>query len=98
MTPLRIVAVADVSPLAVIGGAERVLWEHVRRLARRGHDVRVLCRAAGATPAPPTVREGVEIVEFRLGADARRRISCRAPCSAPAGRWRPCWPRATPTC
>ena len=47
VTPLRIVAVADVSPLAVIGGAERVLWEHVRRLARRGHDVRVLCRAAG---------------------------------------------------
>jgi len=61
---LRIVATADVSPLAVIGGAERVLWEHVRRLARRGHDVRVLCRVAAGEPAPPTVREGVEIVEF----------------------------------
>jgi glycosyltransferase involved in cell wall biosynthesis/SAM-dependent methyltransferase len=64
MTPLRIVAIADVSPLAVIGGAERVLWEHMRRLARRGHDVRVLCRVAAGEPAPPTVREGVEIVEF----------------------------------
>ena len=43
MTPLRILAVADVSALAVIGGAERVLWEQMRRLARRGHDVRVIC-------------------------------------------------------
>jgi glycosyltransferase involved in cell wall biosynthesis/SAM-dependent methyltransferase len=61
---LRIVATADVSPLAVIGGAERVLWEHVRRLARRGHDVRVLCRGATEERAPRTIREGVEIVEF----------------------------------
>jgi glycosyltransferase involved in cell wall biosynthesis/SAM-dependent methyltransferase len=64
---LRIVAAADVSPLAVIGGAERVLWEQMRRLARRGHDVRVLCRAAAGDPAPATVREGVEIVEFAAG-------------------------------
>ncbi len=69
MTPLRILAVADVSALAVIGGAERVLWEQMRRLARRGHDVRVLCRTAAGEPAPATVREGVEIVEF---ASARR--------------------------
>lgn len=64
MRRLRIVATADVSPLAVIGGAERVLWEQMRRLARRGHDVRVLCRVAAGDPAPATVREGVEIVEF----------------------------------
>jgi glycosyltransferase involved in cell wall biosynthesis/SAM-dependent methyltransferase len=64
VTPVRILAVADVSPLAVVGGGERVLWEQVRRLAGRGHDVRVLCRSAAAVPAPPTVREGVEIVEF----------------------------------
>ena len=69
MKSLRILAVADVSPLAVIGGGERVLWEQMRRLARRGHDLRVLCRTATDTPAPPTVREGVEIVEF---ASARR--------------------------
>jgi len=62
--PLRVLAVADVSPLAVVGGGERVLWEQMRRLARRGHDVRVLCRAARTVPAAPTVREGVEIVEF----------------------------------
>jgi glycosyltransferase involved in cell wall biosynthesis/SAM-dependent methyltransferase len=64
VTPLRVLAVADVSPLAVIGGGERVLWEQMRRLAGRGHDVRVLCRTAAGDPAPPTVREGVEIVEF----------------------------------
>jgi glycosyltransferase involved in cell wall biosynthesis/SAM-dependent methyltransferase len=64
VTSLRILAVSDVSALAVIGGAERVLWEQMRRLARRGHDVRVLCRTAAAQPAPPTRREGVEIVEF----------------------------------
>ena len=69
MTPLRIVATADVSPLAVIGGAERVLWEQMRRLARRGHAVRVLCRAAAGEPARTVTREGVAIVEF---AAARR--------------------------
>jgi glycosyltransferase involved in cell wall biosynthesis/SAM-dependent methyltransferase len=69
VTALRILAVADVSPLTVVGGGERVLWEQMRRLAHRGHDVRVLCRSAAASPAPPTVREGVEIVEF---APARR--------------------------
>jgi glycosyltransferase involved in cell wall biosynthesis/SAM-dependent methyltransferase len=61
---LRVVAVADVSPLAVIGGAERVLWEHMRRLARRGHDVRVMCRVAAGKSARTEIREGVEIVEF----------------------------------
>jgi glycosyltransferase involved in cell wall biosynthesis/SAM-dependent methyltransferase len=64
VTPLRVLAIADVSALAVIGGAERVLWEQTRRLARRGHDVRILCRTAASEPAPPTLREGVEIVEF----------------------------------
>jgi glycosyltransferase involved in cell wall biosynthesis/SAM-dependent methyltransferase len=67
--PLRILAVADVSPLAVPGGAERTLWEQTRRLARRGHDVRVLCRAPGPEPAASVVRDGVRIVEF---AAARR--------------------------
>lgn len=64
MNALRVLAVADVSALAVVGGAERVLWEQMRRLARRGHDVRILCRAAAAGPAARTLRQGVEIVEF----------------------------------
>ena len=64
MRALRILAIADVSPLNVPGGAERTLWEQARRLAGRGHDVRVLCRAPGPEPAAPVVREGVRIVEF----------------------------------
>lgn len=64
MRALRILAIADVSPLNVPGGAERTLWEQARRLASRGHDVRVLCRAPGLEPAAPVVREGVRIVEF----------------------------------
>src|SRR4030095_12123397 len=59
-------AIADVSPLSVPGGAERTLWEQARRLVRRGPDVRGLCRAAGAPPrgAAGVVRGGVRIVEL----------------------------------
>ena len=74
MTPLRVLAVADVSPLAVVGGGERALWEQMRRLARRGHDVRVLCRSAAAEPGAPIVREGVEIVEFASTRDSAPRF------------------------
>ncbi|MHB2016631.1 MAG: asparagine synthase (glutamine-hydrolyzing) [Candidatus Xenobia bacterium] len=43
-TGMRILMVADVDPAAVQGGAERMLDEHARRLAARGHDVVVLTR------------------------------------------------------
>jgi glycosyltransferase involved in cell wall biosynthesis/SAM-dependent methyltransferase len=74
VTPLRVLAVADVSPVAVVGGGERALWEQMRRLARRGHDVRVLCRSAAGEPAAPIVREGVEIVEFASTRDSAARF------------------------
>ncbi|OGL10648.1 MAG: hypothetical protein A3I17_09700 [Candidatus Rokubacteria bacterium RIFCSPLOWO2_02_FULL_72_37] len=60
---LRVLAVADVSPLHVAGGGERVLWEQVSRLARRGHRVSVVSRAAGDA-ASTTRRDGVRVVEF----------------------------------
>jgi glycosyltransferase involved in cell wall biosynthesis len=41
---MRILVAADVSALAVRGGAERVLVEQVRRLAARGHRVTVVGR------------------------------------------------------
>jgi glycosyltransferase involved in cell wall biosynthesis len=64
---LRIVIVADVSPLHMEGGAERVLWEQASRLARRGHRVRVLSRA----PARDAVQadlahEGVTVRHFAV--------------------------------
>jgi glycosyltransferase involved in cell wall biosynthesis/SAM-dependent methyltransferase len=58
---LRVLTVADVSPLAVAGGGERVLWELAHGLAGRGHDVRVLSRGTAARTAE---RDGVRIAEF----------------------------------
>jgi glycosyltransferase involved in cell wall biosynthesis len=61
---LRILLVADVSPLTIRGGAERLLWEEASRLARRGHRVRLACRAPeGETPAE-VERDGVHIRHF----------------------------------
>jgi glycosyltransferase involved in cell wall biosynthesis len=60
---LRILEVADVSPLAVVGGGERVLWETASRLAAR-HRVTVLARApAGAGPSV-VERDGVRVRHF----------------------------------
>lgn len=42
---------ADVSPAVVRGGGERALWESARRLAARGHAVRVLGRSSEPPPA-----------------------------------------------
>ena len=55
--------VSDVSPLRVAGGGERVLWEQAARLARRGHRVSVVSRAADGAAAA-TSRDGVRVVEF----------------------------------
>ncbi len=41
---LNILFVADVSISQIIGGAERVLYEHTTRLAARGHNVFILTR------------------------------------------------------
>lgn len=60
---LDVLVVADVSPLAVRGGAERVLWEQARRLAARGHRLRVVARAHEGVAAD-TVRDGVRVTEF----------------------------------
>ena len=71
MTPLSVLMVADVSPLAGAGGGERVLWEHARGLARRGHAVTVLARASDGAPAGTHEREGVRVVLFAAGRGTR---------------------------
>lgn len=64
--PLRILVASDTSPVAVEGGGERVLWEQASRLARSGHDVRVVARALRET-LPETVElEGIRIRHFRV--------------------------------
>src|SRR5438874_2645804 len=47
--------VSDVSPSHPLGGSERMLWEQARRLAARGHDVRVVNRADPDATAPVSV-------------------------------------------
>ena len=62
--PLRLLVVSDVSPYRMEGGAERLLWEETRRLAQRGHRVRIACRAP-APDAPRNLRkDGVDIHHF----------------------------------
>lgn len=61
---LRVLTVADVSPVAEAGGAERMLWEQASRLARLGHEVRILSRAPAPGAAGWLDRQGVRIRHF----------------------------------
>src|SRR5262245_46406893 len=62
---LRVLMVSDVSPFYPAGGGERMLWEQARRLAARGHDVRVVSRADSEDDAPhPLDRDDVRIRPF----------------------------------
>lgn len=61
---LRVLMVSDVSPLHIHGGAERVLWEQASRLAKRGHQVCVVCRSSTNREAESVQREGVRIRPF----------------------------------
>src|SRR5262245_8314468 len=62
---LRVLMVSDVSPSRPLGGGERMLWEQARRLAARGHDVRIVSRAdPDATESVAVEREHVRIRQF----------------------------------
>src|SRR5574337_115544 len=66
MDKLRLLVVADVSPLELHGGSSRLLMEQSARLAARGHRVTVLCRRpAGAVPADSVVK-GVRVVHYEV--------------------------------
>ena len=41
---MKIVVVSDVSPVRLLGGGERVLWEQTSRLSARKHVVKVVSR------------------------------------------------------
>jgi glycosyltransferase involved in cell wall biosynthesis/SAM-dependent methyltransferase len=64
VTPLRVLVVADVAPLVILGGGERVVWEQSRRLAALGHRVRVVSRLPDGSAAPTATREGVAFRHF----------------------------------
>lgn len=60
----RILMVADVSPLEIKGGGERVLWEHASRLVKRGSPVRILCRSDTGGSTGCLEVQGVQIRQF----------------------------------
>jgi asparagine synthase (glutamine-hydrolysing) len=59
---LNILMAADVDPVHVIGGAERLLNEHCTRLAARGHRVVVLTRREDRTRPAEEMYRGVRVV------------------------------------
>ncbi len=64
MRPLRILVVSDVSPLSIVGGGERVLWEQASRLQRLGHDVRIVSRTPADGAATTVEGGGVRVRHF----------------------------------
>ncbi len=62
---LRILFVADVSPTQVNSGSERVLYEHMSRLAKGGHEVHCLSRAKDMVSNTPMKIGKVAVHHFR---------------------------------
>src|SRR5262249_34591754 len=61
---VRIVVVSDVSPVRLLGGAERVLWEQTSRLSARKHVVRVISRTPEGGGPGDMVHGGVAVHHF----------------------------------
>lgn len=69
--PLRVLVVSDVSAEQVLGGAERMLTEHLRALKEAGHTVTLLTRQPNDAAALEVVVGG-GITEHRLAYDGHR--------------------------
>ncbi len=61
---MRIVVVSDVSPVTLLGGGERVLWEQASRLSARDHVVRVVSRTPEGGLPGDLVHGGVAVHHF----------------------------------
>lgn len=66
MDKLRLLMVADVSPLEPHGGASRLLMEQSRRLAARGHQVTVLSRRPALAVPADAVVNGVRVIHYEV--------------------------------
>ena len=66
---LRVLMVADVSPLQRTGGSARVLKEQARRLAERGHTVQLLCRQPRGDLLPDDTLDGVSLRHYPVNRD-----------------------------
>ena len=61
---MKIIVVSDVSPVRLLGGGERVLWEQVSRLSARDHEVRVVSRTPDGGVPGDLVHGGVAVHHF----------------------------------
>jgi glycosyltransferase involved in cell wall biosynthesis len=61
---VKIVVVSDVSPVRLLGGGERVLWEQTSRLSARDHVVRVVSRTPEGGASGDLVHGGVAVHHF----------------------------------
>ena len=61
---MKIVVVSDVSPVRLLGGGERVLWEQTSRLSARKHAVRVVSRTPEGSAPGELVHGGVAVHHF----------------------------------
>lgn len=66
METLRLLMVADVSPLEPHGGASRLLLEQGWRLATRGHQVTILSRRPALSVPPEKVVKGVRVIHYEV--------------------------------
>ena len=61
---MKIVVVSDVSPVQLLGGGERVLWEQTSRLCARKHVVKVVSRTPDGGVPGDLVHDGVAVHHF----------------------------------
>jgi glycosyltransferase involved in cell wall biosynthesis len=61
---VRVLVVADVSPVVVRGGGERVLAEQTARLHQAGHRVRVVCRTPDGEREGALVHRSIAVHHF----------------------------------
>ncbi len=61
---MKILVVADVSPVVVRGGGERVLGEQTARLHRAGHQVRIVSRTPEGERDGALVHQGIPVRHF----------------------------------
>jgi glycosyltransferase involved in cell wall biosynthesis len=62
---MRVLFVADASPTRPMSGAERVLYEHVSRMGKGGHEIHCLARTDGKEDHTPIKLNGAVVHHFR---------------------------------
>ena len=83
---MKVLVVSDVSAETVLGGAERMLTNHIRALHKAGHQVTVLTRQPNEH-APLEIRLTGDIQEYRLPYHGDRGISGLLQLSREAEQW-----------